>query len=107
MNYLLESVHLRWLFEVTLFMELVVDMLNILQELESSKNEFFRLSYKFSKLRVLQQEILEYAAQSVRFCFYQQFSLYKFVLQDQNMTLGTLRFQIRPTMPFSEFTRDN
>jgi hypothetical protein len=43
-------------------------MLNIISEFESPKNELYRLSYDSSKLRVMQWEILEYAAQSVRFC---------------------------------------
>ena len=88
-------------------MKVVVNMLKIISELESSKNEFCRLSYDFSKLRVLLQEILVYAAQSVRFCFCQQFSLFKFIYKDQNMKLGILSFQPKPTTLFSEFTRGN
>ena len=76
-------------------MKVVVNMLKIISELESSKNEFCRLSYDFSKLRVLLQEILVYAAQSVRFCFCQQFSLFKIYLERPEHEIRHTKFSTK------------
>ena len=50
--FLLKSVHFSWVFEVVVFIKVIVHMLNTNPEFESLNNEFCRLSYDFPKLRV-------------------------------------------------------
>nr|AFP55570.1 hypothetical protein [Rosa rugosa] len=43
-----------WEFEIIIFLQIAVDILKIVSELESPKNDFSRITYDFSKLQVME-----------------------------------------------------
>ena len=102
---LLKRVQFGWEFEIVVFLQIAVDILKIVSELESPKNDFSRINYDFSKLQVCCRNFC-----TQQYCLFLSVSFSSFlrpIFLESTSTwkVGISILQMKSVLLFLEFVR--